>query len=285
MATPKAPARLSLSTLAIRRHIGTLMLTVTVVVLGAFLIGQMPVDLLPAITYPRIGVRADAPGVVPEVAVNEVTRPLEEALAATEGVTQIFSQTREGRISLDLFFEPGADVDQALNDATATLNRARNSLPDTVDQPRLFKFEPSQLPVFELALTSASLSPVDLRIFADQELGRELIRVPGVANVDISGGVQEEIQVNLDLQRLQAFGLDLDAVLDALAERNQDTSGGLVRGGRSESLTRVVGRFQDAEQIRNLTLNVGTTVAPQTITLSDIAEIEDGIEEERIRVT
>ena len=82
---PVTSRRLSLSNLAIRQHIATLVLTVTVIVLGLFVIQQIPVDLLPSITYPRIGVRADAPGVSPEVAVDEVTRPLEEALSATEG--------------------------------------------------------------------------------------------------------------------------------------------------------------------------------------------------------
>ena len=278
-------SQFSLSSLAIRRHIATLMLTIAVCVLGVFTVGDLQVDLLPAITYPRIGVRANAPGVVPEVAVNEVTRPLEEALAATEGVTQILSQTREGSISIDLFFEPGSDVDQALNDATATLNRARNALPDTIEQPRVFKFDPSQLPVYELALTSGTLSPVDLRIFADQELGRELIRVPGVANVDVTGGVRETVQVNLDLQRLQALGLSVTDILDALAERNQDTSGGLVRGGDQESLTRLVGQFQSAEDVRNLTLNVGSAAAPRTIALTDVAAVEDGTEEQRVIVT
>ena len=129
----------SLSTVAIRRHIATLVLTVAVIVLGLFFVQQLPVDLLPSITYPRIGLRADAPGVSPEVAVDEVTRPLEEALAATEGVVQIVSQTREGQIRLDLYFEPGGNIDQALNDATAALNRSLDSLPDTVEQPRLFR--------------------------------------------------------------------------------------------------------------------------------------------------
>ena len=188
---------MSLSTLAIRRHIATLMLSVAVIVLGLFFTSQLPVDLLPSITYPRIGVRADAPGISPDVAVDEVTRPLEQALAATEGVVQIVSQTREGRVSVDLYFEPGGDIDQALNDATATLNRARDRLPDTIDQPRLFKFDPSQLPVYEMALTSATLQGRDLRIFADEELARELNTVPGVASVDVSGGAQEEVQVNL----------------------------------------------------------------------------------------
>ena len=97
----------SISAIAIRRHIGTLMLTLAVIVIGVFFLFNIQVDLLPSITYPRIGLRLSIPGVSPEVAVDEVTRPLEEGLAATEGVVQIFSQTREGQVSLDLYFEPG----------------------------------------------------------------------------------------------------------------------------------------------------------------------------------
>ena len=257
---------------------------VTVFVLGFFIASQLPVDLLPSITYPRIGLRVGAPGLSPAVAVDEVTRPLEEALAATEGVVQVFSQTREGRISIDLFFEPGGDIDQALNDATATLNRARDSLPDTVDTPRLFKFDPSQLPVYEMALTSSSLSQVDLRIFAEAELARELQRVSGVANVDVSGGVEEQVQVNIDLSRLQAAGIDLSDVLDALEERNQDMSGGRIRGGEQETLTRLVGRFQSADELRILPLEVPGTSPPQQIALQDVADIIDGTEEQRIFV-
>ena len=275
----------SLSTLAIRRHIASLVLTVAVIVLGLFFVQQLPVDLLPSITYPRIGVRADAPGVSPEVAVDEVTRPLEEALAATEGVVQVVSQTREGQISLDLYFQPGGNIDQALNDATATLNRARDSLPDTVDQPRLFKFDPSQLPVYEMALTSPSLQGVDLRVFAEQELARELTTVAGVASVDVSGGVQEEIRVDLDPARLQALGLGITDVLDALSERNQDTAGGRIQGPNREPLTRVAGRFQTADEIRDLIFDVGEMGAEQQIYLRDFAEVVDGTEEQRIFVS
>lgn len=275
---------LSLSTLAIRRHIASLVLTVAVVVLGVFFIRQLPVDLLPSITYPRIGLRADAPGVSPEVAVDEVTRPLEEALAATEGVVQVVSQTREGRISLDLYFEPGGDIDQALSDATATLNRARSSLPDTVGQPRLFKFDPSQLPIYEAALTSPSLPGVALRIFAEQELSRELITVPGVANIDVSGGVQEEVQINLNPARMQALGIGITDVLDALSERNLDTSGGRIEGPNGEPLTRVAGRFQDSDEIRDIIFEVGSGQARQQVYLRDFAEVVDGTEEQRILV-
>ncbi|WP_416674368.1 efflux RND transporter permease subunit [Egbenema bharatensis] len=284
-------SRVSVSSIAIRRHIGTLMLTLTAIVLGVFFLSRLPVDLLPSITYPRIGVRVDAPGVSPEVAVDEVTRPLEQALAATDGVEQIYSQTREGQISIDLFFRPGGDVDQALNDATATLNRARGNLPSTIEQPRLFKFDPSQLPVYEFALTSPALRGVDLRVFADEELARELLVVSGVASVDVSGGVQEEVQVNLDLNRLQALGVGLTDVLNELRDRNVDVSGGRIRGSDSESLTRTVGRFQSADEIRNLSFEVnsnqGTAGAtnPQRVYLRDFAQVVDGTEEEQVFVS
>ncbi|MEM1290016.1 MAG: efflux RND transporter permease subunit [Cyanobacteria bacterium P01_H01_bin.162] len=279
------PSSPSITTVAIRRHIGVLMLAIAVIVMGLFFITRLPVDLLPSITYPRIGLRLDAPGVSPEVAVDEITRPLEQGLAATEGVVQIYSQTREGRISVDLFFEPGGDIDQALNDATATLNRTRDDLPDNVGEPRLFKFDPSQLPVYEMALTSESLPDSALRIFADEELARELNTLPGVASVDVSGGLQEEVQVNIDPNRLQALGLGLVDVLAALAARNQDTSGGRIRGDEAETLTRVVGRFGDADEIRNLQFEVGNAEAPQQVYLRNFAEVVDGTEEQRIYVS
>ncbi|MBW4694383.1 MAG: efflux RND transporter permease subunit [Lyngbya sp. HA4199-MV5] len=317
---PPSPSGFSLSTLSIRQHIGTLMLTLTVIVVGIFFITQLPVDLLPSITYPRIGVRLEAPGISPEVAIDEITRPLEEALSTTDGVVQIYSQTREGQVNLDLYFNPGSNIDQALNDTTAAFNRNRNQLPDTIEEPRLFKADPSQLPVYEMALTSPSLEDVDLRVFADEELSRELGVVSGVASADVSGGVVEEVRVNIDLNRLQALGIGLTDVLDELEQRNQDVSGGRILGDSSEPLTRAVGRFQDAGEIRDLSFAVGgqgvetggqgtgdrgqgtvnsqqtnstqssTTTTQnssspaQRVYLRDFAEVIDGTEEERVLV-
>ena len=286
-----SPSKFSISTIAIRRHIGTLMLTLAVIVIGVFFLFDIQVDLLPSITYPRIGLRLSIPGVSPEVAVDEVTRPLEEGLAATEGVVQIFSQTREGRVSLDLYFEPGGNIDRALNDATAAFNRARSSLPDTVESPRLFKFDPSQLPVYELALRSQSLDPLQLRVFADEELARELGVVEGVAVVDVSGGVEEEVRVLIDLSRLQALGVGLNDVLSELEETNQDISGGRILGEFDEPLTRVVGRFEDAEEILDLSFEVGNSpddeadnLSPRRVYLRDFARVIDGQANQRIFV-
>ena len=286
------PSNFSISAIAIRRHIGTLMLTLAVIVIGVFFLFNIQVDLLPSITYPRIGLRVSVPGISPEVAVDEVTRPLEEGLAATEGVVQIFSQTREGRVSVDLYFQPGGDIDRALNDATAAFNRARSNLPDAIESPRLFKFDPSQLPVYELALTSKSLQPLELRVFAEEELARELGVVKGVAVVDVSGGVEEEVRVVMDLNRLQALGIGLDDVLAELRETNQDISGGRILGELNEPLTRVVGRFEDAAEILDLSFQVNDSAAANNnsgstrrVYLRDFAQVIDGQANQRIFVT
>jgi multidrug efflux pump subunit AcrB len=295
---PNSITGFSISALAIRRHIATLMLTVAVLVMGIFYVYNLPVDLLPSITYPRIGVRLSAPGISPEVAIDEITKPLEEAFATTEGVVQIFSQTREGQISLDLFFQPGGNINQALNDATGAFNRARNNLPDTIDQPRIFKFDPSQQPIYEMALTSTSLRGVDLRVFAEEELARELGVVAGVAGADVSGSVEEEIKVNIDLNRLQALGLGVTSVLNELRDRNQDISGGRILGTNSEPLTRTVGKFKDPDEIRNISFpsssqtlpfpqgfaSLASPTLPNRLYLRDFADVIDGTQKQRVFV-
>lgn len=273
---------LSVSGLAIRRHIGTLMLALAVIVMGFYFVTRLPVDLLPSIVYPRIGVRVDVAGVTPEVAIDEITRPLEESLATVEGVEQIYSTTREGQVRVDLYFAPGGNIDQALNDTTAAVNRARGRLPDEVSAPTVFKFDPSQLPVYEFALKAPDLEGVELRRFAEEELARDLGVVPGVATVDVAGGITEEVQVDLDLERMQALGLGLTDVLSQVQARNQDISGGRIRGEVSESLTRTVGRFRSPEDIQALRFN---TPNGATVRLTDFATVAVRPAAEGVRVT
>jgi multidrug efflux pump subunit AcrB len=258
------------------------MLTLAVIVVGIFFVTTIQVDLLPSITYPRIGVRVNTEGIVPEIAVEEITRPLEEAFSATEGVELVYSQTRENSVSLDLFFRVGGNIDQALNDATASLNRARSRLPDNLENPRVFKFEPSQLPVYEFALTSDVRDVLDLRVFANQELARELSVVPGVASVDVSGGVDEEVRVQIDLQRLQALGVGLKDVLDEIRDSNQDIAGGRLLGENNEPLTRVVGRFKSADELNNISFPLPNSSA--RVYLNEFADVIDGTEDQRIFV-
>ncbi|AFZ52683.1 efflux RND transporter permease subunit [Cyanobacterium aponinum] len=273
----------SISAISIRRHIATIMLTLAVMVVGIFFITTIQVDLLPSITYPRIGVRVETEGIAPEIAVEEITRPLEETFSAVEGVELVSSQTRENRVSINLFFRVGGNVDQALNDTTAALNRATNRLPENIDTPRVFKYEPSQLPIYEFALTSDTRDILPLRVFAEEELARELTVVPGVASVDVSGGVNEEIGVRLDLDRLQALGIGLQDVLDEIEEANQDITGGRLIGEENEPLTRVIGKFKSVEDFENISFAVPNS--NNRVYLTEFADIIDGAQEQRIFVS
>ena len=268
--------------IAIRRHIGTLMLALTMIVLGVFFVFRLPVDLLPPITYPRIGVTVNIPGASPQVALEEVTKPLEQALNATEGLEQIFSETREGRVRLILYFRPGDNIDRALSDATAIFNRNRDSLPDLVTNGSLFKYDPSQQAIYEFAIESASLNDLALRVFAEEELARELNIIPGVASVDVAGGVTEEIGINVDLQRLQAAGLGFNAITNQLREGDRDLAGGRLRGEAGDPLIRTVGQWQNIEQIRNISLNLPNQ---ESIDLKNVAQISDGVAEQTLFVT
>lgn len=131
-------------------------------------------------------------------------------------------------------------------------------------------------------MTSETLSGRELRVFADEDLDRELSIVPGVAGVDVSGGTTEEVRILVDLERLQATGVGLNQVLTALSDRNQDVSGGRIRGQTAEPLTRTVGRFRDAGEIEEVVLRGANG---QRLYLRDVAQVVDGSAEQRVFVT
>ena len=280
---PPQNNQFTISGTAIRRHIATIMLTLAVIVIGLFFFSTIQVDLLPSITYPRIGIRVSTNGITPEIAVQEITRPLEEAMSAVEDVELVYSQTRENRISVDLFFRVGGDIDQAFNDATTALNRARDRLPDSsIDNLRLFKFDLAQTPIYQFAITSNLQDSLDLRVFIETELARELSIIPGVATVDVAGGVEEEVRVQIDLDRLQALGIGLNEVLTEIRNANQDIAGGRLLGENDEPLTRIVGKFDNAEGLNQISFAVPNS--SRRVYLREFAEVIDGGQKQRVLV-
>src|SRR5690606_17353394 len=141
----------------------TTMLTSVVLVLGFFFLSGLPLDLLPNIVYPQVRVNVNNRGVEPQVMEETVAKPLEAALAATEELVSIETQVREGQVGLNLSFAYGADIDFALQDAAKNLERARGRLPEEADPATIFKFDPQQMPVYEVAFSSDTRDLVSLR--------------------------------------------------------------------------------------------------------------------------
>jgi CzcA family heavy metal efflux pump len=266
---------------SIRHPIGVIMLALTVVVLGFFALGRLAVDLLPHIIYPEIQVRVIDPGVPANIMEDRITRQLEEQLAITEDAIGVQSRTSEGNSSVELLFEYGKDIDIALRDASTRLDRAKRFLPTSIDPPTIFKRDPSQIPVAEFIVSSTSLDPIKLRDWVDYDFAKQFLNLPGVAAVEVGGGLVREIQLLPDQERLAASGLSLNDVIDALQRGNVEVPAGRLTMARRELGGRTAARFQNVQELAALPLRLkdGTTIR-----LDEVMQVLDTHADERIKV-
>lgn len=272
------PARRGLSSWSVARPLSTLALTAVVLVLGVLFSGRMPVDLLPQVDYPHIRVVVNYPGVTPEVIEEQVTRPLERNLSATENLTEIHGRASEGRSYIEMYFEVGTDIDLALQDAARQLERARTELPPGIDPPRLMKMDPALDAIFELAFTSPVRDEIELRQWVDQRLMPQLLAVPGVGAVEVAGGKEREIDIQVDPERMHSYGLTLTEVGQLVSARNVDQPIGNLTGAEYDIMGRTQTRYQTANEIAQTLLPVGD----QFVRLQDIAQVTDGHREQRL---
>jgi hydrophobe/amphiphile efflux-1 (HAE1) family protein len=271
--------RRGLPSLAIRRPVGTVMLTSVVIVLGLFFLRGLPLDLLPSITYPQIRVNVTNRGVEPEVLEETVAKRLEASLATTENLTRIETDVAEGRVGINLHFAYGTDIDFALQDASKNLDRARAVLPQEADPPTIFKFDPSQAPIYDVAFSSAQRDLVSLRDWVEYRLRPQLLTIEGVASVDVSGGLVREILVSLDQERLRSYGLTVSQVIDAIRQSNQDVAAGRVASVTREIVGKTTGKFRSVDDVRSVLL---TVPGGGRIPLSEIADVQDTHREQRL---
>ena len=257
------------------------MITLAIVVLGAFVLDHLKINLLPHIIYPDVRVRIIDPGVPASVMEDRVTRQLEEQLAITEDATSIQSRTSEGRSAVDLSFDYGKDVDIALRDASTRLDRAKRFLPTTIDPPVIYKRDPSQIPVLEYVISSKNMNAVQLRDWVDNTFSKWFLNLNGVAAVEVGGGLVREIIIQPDLERLAGLGLSTRELITALQRGNVEAPAGRLIMQQQEIISRTAGRFKTVRDIENfpLVLKDGNRII-----LSDIAQVIDGHEDERLRV-
>jgi len=277
----QSPRRGSLANLAIRRPVGTLSLAALVVVVGMFFIERLPVDLLPEVEFPHIRVTANYPGVAPEVMEEQVTRVLERNLAATENLVDIYSRASEGRTNVNLVFEYGTDIDMAIQDAARHMELARTQLPEGIDSLRLYKFDPSQSPIYMAGFSSPVRSEVEVSDWVEQRLAPQLLSIRGVSSVQAAGGQQREMQVIVDQDRLRSYGLSMQVISDVLAAENVDIAGGWVTSDTFDVMTKTDGLFTSVDDIANVLIDLPGSNS-RRIRLSEVADVRDGFREQRL---
>jgi multidrug efflux pump subunit AcrB len=274
--------RRSLPQFCLDHPIGTLALLTAVAVAGVVSFVQLPIALMPDIVYPMVRVQVTAAQTPPEVLVNTVTRVLEQELAQVEGLEQIESTTEQGRVQITLSMAQGRDMDAALRDAAAWVDRARGSLPADIDPPVIFKFDPQNLPVLEFVLSSDTVDPMTLRQLAETDLAYRFVGTAGVATVRVAGGRQREIQVRVNPAKMRSHGLTFDELADALRSSNVQGSPGRIDAAGKELFGEVLSLLGSAREIADLQVP-----APNgdLVRVGDVADVTDGHAEQRLMVT
>jgi HAE1 family hydrophobic/amphiphilic exporter-1 len=260
-----------LSKFSVYHPIFTTMIFLIVIILGGVSFSRLPIDLMPDITYPTLSLFTSYGNASPEEIEELITRPIEEAMAAVPGVEEISSVSSEGSSSVRISFGWGIDLDAASNDIRDRLDRIIPSLPEDVERPRLRKFDPASFPILIMGAAS-DLDPIQTRRIIDDQIKYRIERVPGVASLDIWGGLEREIHVNLQPDKIKALGLPLDLILNKIRSENVDVPAGTIERGNFEVLIRTPGVYTNLEEIRNTVIAVRDGVSIQ---LKEIASVED----------
>ncbi len=267
-----------LSGVAIRRPIFTTMLMLGLIVLGVFSFRKLSIDQFPDVDIPVVSVQTTYPGASAETIEREVTERMEQAFNPIEGVDKITSISLEGVSQVIVEFDLSRSSDLGAQDLRSKIEAIRRELPTDIDPPIVQKFDPAALPIISLALSSDQTPLVQLTSIADEDIRRALESVRGVGEVRLAGGLELEIRVHLQPERLQALGVSVGEVAAALRSQNLEVPAGRLERGGTETLVRVTGRITDPEQFNDI---IVANRGGATIRLRDVARVEQGTEEER----
>ncbi|HJU66188.1 MAG TPA: efflux RND transporter permease subunit, partial [Gemmatimonadaceae bacterium] len=267
-----------ISDFAIKRPLITVVTMLTLVIFGIVALFRLQTDEFPEVAPPYVSVGLIYPGASPDVVESEVLDPVEEAIASISGVKTMIGSASDGFASVVIEFvfeKPLLEATQDIRDAISTI---RSDLPEELEEPVIRKLNDTDRPIVSLALSSTTLSPAELTRLADPTITRELRSIPGVAEVTVVGALERELTVQIRPEALQASGIGVAQVVQALQLQNLAAPVGRVTGSLDERSIRLHGRAEDPEEFARLVL---AERDGQLIRLGQVAEIIDGTEEQR----
>lgn len=262
--------------LSVRRPVSVTMAAIAVVAFGWVALQRLSLDLLPDISYPTLVVQTDFPDTAPQEVESLVTRPIEEAVGVLRGLSSIHSVSRAGLSEVTLQFDWGTDMGLLSLEVREKLDRL--ILPEGCRDPLVLRYDPSLDPIVRLAL-SGDADLADLRRIADYQLKPDLETLPGIASAQVQGGLQEEIQVAVDQERLAALGLPIERVRDAVGAGNLNLPGGALRGRDEQFLVRTINEYGDVEEIADIIIS---RVEGRQVRVRDVADVFWGAREREV---
>jgi hydrophobic/amphiphilic exporter-1 (mainly G- bacteria), HAE1 family len=262
---------MSISQKSVQRPIFTIMIVLIVIILGGLALSRLPIDLMPDVSSPTISVSTSYSNASPLEMEQLVTQPIEQAVAAVPGVQDISSESSEGNSDVSVTFNWGTNLDTAANDLRDRLDRVIARLPDEASRPVLRKFDLSAMPVLTLGVTS-KLDAVAVRKIIDEQVKYRIERVPGVAAMDVRGGLEREIHVNIDPQKIKALRIPLNQVINQIRAENVNLPAGNITDGSYQVTIRTPGEYKNLDELRNTIILIR---GGSPIKLSDFATIDD----------
>ena len=260
---------------SIERPIFVTVLFILLTVLGFLSFRSLSAELMPKFTPPLLNVQIIYPGASPTEVENSLTKKAEEVLSSMEGIDQMQSYSFEGMSMIMVSFDFGTDIDKAMTDAQNRLSARRAELPRDIISPMISKVSVDEKPILILSAT-ADIGSTDLFDLIDKRVVPELSHIKGIANVGLVGGVEREIQINLDKAKMQDLGITPVMVQGAIRASNLDFPTGYLKSDESQMAVRLSGKITSIDQLRKLILrNVNGTA----IRLEDIAEVVDGVKD------
>ena len=266
-----------ISAWAIRNPIPVALMFIALTIAGLVAYGKLPIKHYPNIAFPAVNVSVTQNGAAPSEMENQITRPVENAIAGITNVKHVQSTVTLGSSQTFIEFELGTDMQKATDDVRTAIDRVRQDLPASIDAPQITRVDVDSAPILTYAVSSRTLSVVDLSWFVDDTVARTLQAEKGVAQVGRVGGADREVNVILDPDKMAAFGVTAPQINDALRQYNTDEAGGRANVGSQEQTVRVLGSGATVDDIRNTTI----PVAGHFIQLGDVAQVGDGSAEQR----
>jgi len=269
---------MSLPEFGVRRPVSNLMIFSAIVILAFYSLTRIGIDIMPEIEPPIISVIAAYPGANPQDVEIKVTEPLENQLATTPGLEKITSRSMEGASVISLKFKWGTNVDEASNDIRDRIELAKRYLPDIpdeMDNPFLYKFNTANIPIVFFGITANQTYP-ELYDLIDNSVGDALRQLPGVGTVNLFGGLQRQINVWIDRERLEGYGFSILDITKALGKENITQPVGNIKIGLTDYLLRLPGEFATPDEINSVILGKS---GGKIVYLKDVARVEDGFKE------
>ncbi|HVJ56062.1 MAG TPA: efflux RND transporter permease subunit [Aliidongia sp.] len=270
--------RANISAWAIKRPIPSIVLFILLTITGVISFLTLSITDTPNIDFPIVNVIVTQQGAAPSELETQVTRVVEDAVASLGGIDHMNSTVTEGVSRTIIQFLIGTNTDRAVNDVRDAISKARENLPQTIDEPQVQRVDASGGDVIAFSVSAPNMSVTELGWFVDNDVTRDLLSIRGVSEVERSGGAEREIRVNLQPERLIALGLTVDDVNRQIRAVNANMPGGRSTIGTSEQSIRALGSVESVDALKRMTIALPNH---RTARLVDLGTVEDGFAEPR----